>query len=409
MISLKRRNWNKTEINLLLEYAKKGLSNEEIAKRLNRTKNSIEWKLYKNLKIRKNDLRLPKLKRNQLYTLYYKKRFTLKNIAKLFDCSTTYVFNQMKKLKINRDRNRCRRKPLEIPNKNYKKLTPDKAYILGVLCGDGMLYKNLVRYRRYKYFKYYLGLRVTDRDFAEEFKSKIRNVYGINPNEYEILGGIKKTPFGYSNCKKQIIVSLGRKKVYEDLNKYGNFGTYVWRVPKEVRNGDEFLVSSFLRGFFDSEGSVDTSSGSISAFSSNKTGLEDIRFLLGRLGIFTKAERAKKERTLYRIRFSFSKYLKIFREKINFTIKRKRYALDTIIKNKKKYRYSSDDYWKVLRLRLINYSSNKISDITGFPRSTVKSWFKKPAYIVLQEINLNKKPNDWNLLVKKFTFLKKLA
>ena len=298
--------------------------NEEIARKLKRSKNSIEWKLYKSLKIRKNNIRLPKFNRNQLYCLYYKKGFTLKRIAKLYNCSVTYVFNQMEKQEILRDRNRCLRKPLEIPIKNYKKLTPAKAYILGTLCGDGILCKSPVLNGGYRYFNYYLGLRVTDKEFAKEFKNKIKDTYGIEPKQSDIPAGKRRTPSGYSKCKQQIIVYLQRKKVYEDLKTYGEFSTYIWKVPKEIKNGSEFLISSFLRGFFDSEGSVDISNGAVEATSVNKNGLEDIKVLLAKFRIFTKVEPAKKERKLYRIRFRFSMYLKIFRNKINFTIKRKR-------------------------------------------------------------------------------------
>ncbi|MEM5772741.1 MAG: LAGLIDADG family homing endonuclease [Candidatus Aenigmatarchaeota archaeon] len=404
------RRWNKTEINLLVKYAKERLSNEEIARRLNRSKDSIEWKLYKNLKIRKNDLRLPKFERNKLYELYYKKGLSLQEIAKVFGCSTTYIFKQMKKFQIPRDRNRYRKTPLEIPNKNYKTLTPAKAYILGVLCGDGMLYRKLIKYKGYKYFNYFLGLRVTDKEFADEFKNKIKNVYGIIAKKCNIPPGIRITPSGLSKCKRQYIVYLQRKKVYEDLKRYGEFNSYVWRVPQEIiKNNDKLIISSFLKGFFDSEGSVDISNRAIEATSSNKNGLEDIRFLLSKFGIFTKIELAKKGRKLYKIRFSFSNYLEIFRKEIGFTIKRKEYALDKIIKNKKKYRYSAEDYWNVLRLRVKNYTSNQISIITGFPRSTIKSWFKKPAYIAIQSVKLNLLPKDWDLLTQRFPFLKEIT
>ncbi|MEM5883042.1 MAG: LAGLIDADG family homing endonuclease [Candidatus Aenigmatarchaeota archaeon] len=406
-VGIKRREWSKFDIKLLLEYSRKGLSNEEIARKLKRTKYSIQWKLYKNLKIRKNDLRLPKFKVDTLNKLYYENGLTLKEIAKRFNCSESYVFNQMKKLKIPRDRRRCGRKPLAIPNKNYKKLTPDKAYILGVLCGDGMLYKFLASYKNYKFFNYYLGLRVVDKEFAKEFVNKIKNVYSVNATVSKIPAGIRKTPVGYLKCKQQVLVSLRRKKIYEDLARYGKFTTYSWRVPQEIKNGSRLIISSFLRGFFDSEGSVDISNGAVEACSFNKEGLKDISFLLGKFGIFTKVKRAKKDRNLFRIRFGFSGYLKVFRDNINFTIKRKKEALDRIIKNKRKYKYCPEDYWKVLRLRIKGYTSNEISSMTRIPRSTVKSWFRRPAYIALQAMRLNKKPDDWYLLAEHFPFLKK--
>jgi len=50
----------------------------------------------------------------------------------------------------------------------YEKLTVEKAYIFGVLCGDGYLSTNNL-----------IGLKVTDLDFAEEFARCMKEVYGL--------------------------------------------------------------------------------------------------------------------------------------------------------------------------------------------------------------------------------------
>jgi intein-encoded DNA endonuclease-like protein len=400
------RKWSKAEIESLISHAKKGLTNEEIALKLNRTKDSVEWKLYKNLRIRKNDLRLPKFSEEELYDLYYNKKLTLEQIAQNFKCSVAFILNKMKKLKIPRDRKRCVKKSKRIPKKDYKKLTPAKAFIMGVLCGDGSIHKQLVKWKGYEYFSYGVWLNSIDKDFVHEFKKAVKEVYGIIIKTHRIPGGIRKLPSGYSECKDQFIAKVSWKKVYEDLIRYGDFGTYSWRVPIEIIRGHKELIAHFLRGFFDSEGNIDIKNRSIEVTSCNKRGLEDVQELLKKFKILATLGMSKK--SLFRLRFSSSAHLKIFKEKINFSIKRKRNALGKAINNlKKEYKYSAEDYWNVLRLRIKRYSSNKISMITGIPRSTVKSWFKKPAYIAKRELKLGILPDDWDLLVDEFPLLVK--
>ena len=400
------RKWSTAELKSLTDYAKEGLTNEEIGIKLNRSKNSVEWKFYKNLRIRKNDLRLPKFSREELYNLYHNKKLTISQIAHNFKCSRTFIFNEMKRLKILGDGKRCAKRPKRIPKKDYKKLIPAKAFIMGVLCGDGSIYKQLVKWKGYEYFSYGVALSSIDKDFVHEFKRAIKKVYGITVKTHIIPGGIEKVPSGYSECKDKFIAKVSWKKVYEDLIRYGNFETYSWRVPLEIIKGRKELVACFLRGFFDSEGSVDVKNRSIEVTSCNKHGLENIQELLKKFKIL--ATLGLSNKGLFRLRFSFSVYLKIFKEKINFSIERKRNSLEKAINSlKEEYKYSAEDYWKVLRLRIKSYSSNRISMITGVPRSTVKSWFKKPAYIVKGELKLCILPDDWDLLIDEFPFLVK--
>jgi len=400
------KKWSKTEISSLISYARKGLSNEEIAIKLDRTKNSVEWKLYKNLRMRKNDLRLARFSGEELHNLYYNKKLTLGQIAQNFKCSKTFIFSKMEELKIPRDRKRCAKRPKRIPRKSYKKLTPAKAFIMGVLCGDGSIHRQIVKWKGYKYVSYGVQLNSIDKDFVHEFKKAMKKVYGITVKTHRIPGDIRKLPSGYSECKDQFIAKVSWKKVYEDLIRYGNFGTYSWRVPIEIIRGHKELAAYFLRGFFDSEGSVDIKNRSIEVTSCNKRGLKDVQELLKKFKILATLGLSKKG--LFRLRFSSSIYLKFFKEKINFSIERKRNVLKKAINSlKEEYKYSAEDYWKVLRLRIKSYSSNKISMITGIPRSTVKSWFKKPAYIVKGELKLGILPDDWDLLIDEFPFLVK--
>lgn len=101
-----------------------------------------------------------------------------------------------------------------------KKLTKDKAYILGVLCGDGYVTTN-----------YRLGLNVCDLDFIKEFNKCIKLVYGLTLKIKE--RNRRKTNFK-SNPKVQYCVLLASKNVYFDLIRYGSFKSEDWIIPKDI-------------------------------------------------------------------------------------------------------------------------------------------------------------------------------
>ncbi len=177
-------------------------------------------------------------------------------------------------------------------------LTTEKAYVLGVLCGDGYLYTN--------HRDYTIRLAVNDKDFAEEFSRNLEIVYGLKPLVY--------------SHNYRCIVELRSKEAYEDIAKFGNFRTYTWRVPNEiVVSRDETIRASFLRGFFDSEGSV--AKYSIGCCSVNKEGLIEIKQILESLGI--RVGHLSKDGLHHRIyicdRLSRVRFYKI----VGFSIKRK--------------------------------------------------------------------------------------
>lgn len=247
--------------------------------------------------------------KKELYDLYLIQGYSSQSLGLKYRVSTVTVINWLKFYKIPirthiesmntyRLKESLREHKLVRPTKDYSLLNPDKAYILGVLCGDGHI--NPI----------FIGFEIRhDHDFIKEFIRCFNTVYGLK--------------YDYKRYKPRntLLVRINNQIICKDLSRYGKFGTKEWNVPNEIlKSKDEKIIGSFLRGFFDSEGSVSRST--IVCSSINKTGLDEIAELLSILGIKStiKPIRNGKYYTLYIFR---KERFKIFRDKVGFSIKRK--------------------------------------------------------------------------------------
>jgi len=203
-------------------------------------------------------------------------------------------------------------------------LTEDKAYILGVMYGDGYMHRT-------KNNSYQIGLCAVDWDFVLNFANAVKNVYKIEPR----FGSVDRRVI---NWNKQHITWIYSKAVYLDVLKFGLVGTKKWDVPKDIMNSTNSIKSSFLRGFFDSEGCVD-SSKKINIVSTNKRGLISVKKLLISLGIISSnihtREGTGNRSRLYVINITGKKNIDIYCKLIGFSICRKQKKLEKLISDYK--------------------------------------------------------------------------
>ena len=159
-----------------------------------------------------------------------------------------------------------------------KQLTHEKAYVLGVICGDGYVnYKN-----------HYISLETITPKFIQKFQECVVRVYG-----QDFIGHIAPTING-----KQRIVICG-KEMTDDIRRYlPEQSSFKWRVPEEIFKSDYRCKIGFLQGFFDSEGSVhrkfDLDMGSV-----NKEALMQIKQLLDDIGIKSSELKPKNKTNKY--------------------------------------------------------------------------------------------------------------
>lgn len=203
-----------------------------------------------------------------------------------------------------------------------KRLTPELAYVLGVLKGDGCLCKNKRHSLRGECFDYVLTLGVTDEDFAEYYKEQLEKWSRF------IAYAHIRPPRG-KGTKPVFTIRLRSKDIYEFLNGFD---------INKLKLSSSTIKAMFLRGLYDSEGHV-------SKFRENKNGLIHIgmadfktvvlaKELLSLLNIHSGK---LLERTLntgtrfYYFHIGSLEGLRKFRDNVGFSIRRKQERLNDLI------------------------------------------------------------------------------
>jgi len=300
----------KEEIKQFIQFYKRGESVHYIAKKLNRYHSTV---------------------------LYYLNKLNIKRRSR----------KEAVKLGIRNGRIRIFKN--QIPNSS-KKLSLEKAYILGVLCGDGFLTYNSSK------SMYQIGLSAVDKEFVNEFRNNLLQVYRLNPTKEVYISKI-------SNWNNQSKTRLCSREACEDLLYYGKFGVKKWRVPEQIKRADLDIKSQFIKGFFDSEGNVDEKSKRVRIFSINRDGLEGIQALLDNFGIRSKIHYRNNKRprsTSYKLSIQDRKSIELFDKYINFIIVRKKNRLKWIVDSYKLWVKPHEEIIK-LKDKMIELRKNGLS------------------------------------------------
>lgn len=222
--------------------------------------------------------------------------------------------------------NKIPNRPYNIPLRDSSKiLSPNLAYVLGVIYGDGEVVNNQL-----------IRLRAIDKDFVLAFKNSVENWVGFHASRiYEGKNnglGSKKKLWGVILSSREAASVLTNS----DLD--------------ELLSADNKIKSSFLRGIFDSEGTVIASrlnrlrfaTRKVRLYSTNKNLLFLVRKLLKVFGIESGLYLQPKDRShigkkrVYSIQISNKKNLEVYLKYIGFNISRKQNNLRKIIGSYKK-------------------------------------------------------------------------
>ncbi len=251
-----------------------------------------------------------------------------------------------------------------------QELTKEKAYILGVLCGDGYMQHT----KNKRGTSYIVALQSIDKEFVRNFSRLINKVYKLKPKESFIK---VKNP----NWNDKYQSRICSKEVFEDLQRYDKtFKTFEWEVPKQILNSSKKIQAKFLQGFFDSEGHVNYKYKNIIGVSASLQGINGVKRLLNNIAIaFTDVN--YKNRSIYGIRVQGRKSIKIFNKNVGFIIKRKKNSLKILLST-----YIGDRTAKVeviglknkmVQLRDENMPYQKIANILGVSRCAVWNQLNK--------------------------------
>lgn len=222
------------------------------------------------------------------------------------------------------------------------------GYVLGVIYGDGSVTICRVEGKSH-YTLYKVQLEVKDKDFADAFADSLA----------KLLGRDKPFLVWFNKKKGTHVVSVGRKEFV------------LWTKSLEMRELEKNLMKNqqaaagFLKGFFDSEGSVHKYQ--IHIDNTNKSLIVLVKRLLEILGIksgnileiYQRTNYAPQGYTYWRLYILKWDGFK-FMEKVGFSIERKNNALQV---HEGKYRWWTDEQTMFLRKNYESLSDAQLARI----------------------------------------------
>lgn len=205
-------------------------------------------------------------------------------------------------------------------------LTPEFAYLLGLVIGDGCVVEGYVL----------LGITEKDCELVESFSRICKQLFGRKPSITEKPERWFKSPESEKIYKGKPMkcASLGSITVSSWLVK--NFKpSGKWVIPQPVFKALPEIQAGFLRGFYDAEGGV--SIGTIKLSQKDEEILKRVQKMLENFGIESRVSHSKKEFCL--VITGLSNFEK-FRRSISFGLTRKQEKLIEWINRAKKFRES---------------------------------------------------------------------
>lgn len=260
-------------------------------------------------------------------------------------------------------------------------LSPDKAWLLGFLAGDGSIQIEADG-----------GAKVSancgqDEQLARHVAALFREIYGV-PCTLRLQ---QRDPYPNRSPYWQPIVY--RRAVAEDLLATAPFGIYAWRVPVRVSSSDSPNVkAAWVSGFADAEGTVafyidkarNRASRNVSITSANRAGLLQTKRLLAELGVRTAfSSHARKTSTEHKLHVCHRADLERFGELVGFRCARKQRVLEDALGSYERQAPSLRTEEaealvpRVLKLRARNHGFAEIAQILGLashevPKGVIK-------------------------------------
>jgi len=185
-------------------------------------------------------------------------------------------------------------------------LSEKKAGLIGMVTGDGCLYKSLISYAN------------KELELVQKFRCLMKEVYGITPS-------LEK-----SFSSNAFLSRVTRKYVAEDLRKYcESYKAENWRVPKQIFDASKIAQASYLQALFDDDGAM--GKREIRLISINLEALKQVRALLeGSFGIECQIYQ-RSDKNCYHLSIYGRENLKKFADNIGFYLKEKLDKLNALL------------------------------------------------------------------------------
>jgi DNA mismatch repair protein MutS len=192
--------------------------------------------------------------------------------------------------------------PMELPKraKKYRlptELTPDLAYLMGLLIGDGTLT-----------YTHSYALTTKDKAIRRKFVRLNQKLFGYRVQRFGRIGW-RVT----SLTLRQFLAHLG----------LGYWRAEEKRVPASIRKAPKHIVIAFLQGLFDTNGYADNRRGDVQLTTASETLAKEVQLLLLNLGILSCRRRKLVKGRIYHEISLYGENAARFFETVGFRLRRK--------------------------------------------------------------------------------------
>ena len=252
----------------------------------------------------------------------------------------------------------------------HERLTCAKAFLLGVFYGDGHIASPY-------------QAAITIPEGQEELQASIlrsaNHVWGCRPS----IVLLPPTPLTQVPLYSLAFYSV---EIVKDLRRYGPIGSKLWRVPSGVKQAGKGVKGSFLRGLFDTDGSL--GSYSIELYSASRSAMIDVAKLLDsmemRAKVYTSVKRKSYNgpQTLHTVRIQDVRSQRKFQRLVGFTLSEKSKKLKRICLHEPAFSWPEEAKKKLRGLVSKGYSIPEAGRMLGISRTSAyriisrKKWLK---------------------------------
>jgi hypothetical protein len=198
---------------------------------------------------------------------------------------------------------------------------------------------------------------IGDLDFTESFANSFEKEYELRPSIHKVKN------------IKAFRADLKNKNIYNDLNKYAQFGVYDWKLLDNtlefIEKMDLIELERAVSYFWEAEGCVQIENKTVEATSVNHNGLLQIQKIMNILQIKTSVtgpNYAASSNGLYTIRVSGLENIKAFKEKVNFVTQRKRKEIEKLLTSYKRFIkiHTFEEYKKAFEFKKKDFTLKEI-------------------------------------------------
>ncbi len=197
-------------------------------------------------------------------------------------------------------------------------LNEDLAFLLGALVAEGSIRKDCIDFVN------------TEGEYADEFVEKFERVFP----DCRLHRWLRKpTSYGKKDWWQMQVVSQFVVKLFKNLGLNGK--SHEKQIPETILNSPKNVVSAFLRGMYEGDGSVEKSAKSllrVTLTSNSVELLKQTQIVLLRFGIVARIyDDASHGRKTHRLCITGKENLEKFADKIGFFSQVKREALEIVL------------------------------------------------------------------------------